>query len=243
MGQSCFATGWGKDQFGAAGQYQVVLKEIDLPVVGHAQCQDALRTTRLGRRFKLDDSFICAGAEGQKDTCKGDGGSPLVCSSKYDPNTYVQAGIVAWGIGCGEDNPPGVYASVAKGVCWIDYVMTCHYGQQSGDFSSYWGYSAQQCQTWMDEELIHLHGRVADMQNAGSLTGRKKAQTLADGVKAQQILDYYNNRCTVYWEPVDAQPLTTGRQGYGDGGDVLDVSSFGRTSNTGDSSAVKLTTG
>merc|ERR1711936_1571937 len=33
-GQDCFATGWGKDQFGAAGEYQVVLKEIDLPVVG-----------------------------------------------------------------------------------------------------------------------------------------------------------------------------------------------------------------
>merc|ERR1712083_226350 len=33
--QTCFATGWGKDQFGAAGNYQVVLKEIDLPVVGH----------------------------------------------------------------------------------------------------------------------------------------------------------------------------------------------------------------
>merc|ERR1712078_141306 len=29
---TCFATGWGKDQFGAAGQYQVVLKEIGLPV-------------------------------------------------------------------------------------------------------------------------------------------------------------------------------------------------------------------
>merc|ERR1712168_1167498 len=32
-GTSCFATGWDKDQFGAAGEYQVVLKEIDLPVV------------------------------------------------------------------------------------------------------------------------------------------------------------------------------------------------------------------
>merc|ERR1712152_47194 len=31
--QTCFATGWGKDQFGAAGNYQAVLKEIDLPVV------------------------------------------------------------------------------------------------------------------------------------------------------------------------------------------------------------------
>merc|ERR1712013_914605 len=45
-------------------------------------------------------------------------GSPLVCPSKYDPDTYVQAGMVAWGIGCGEDGTPGVYASVSKALCW-----------------------------------------------------------------------------------------------------------------------------
>merc|ERR1712029_1224991 len=91
-----------------------------------------------------------------KDTCKGDGGSPLVCQSKFDPTSYVQAGIVAWGIGCGEDNTPGVYASVSKGVCWIDYAMTCQ-----------------------------------------------------------------------FWQPIDAAPLTTGGNGYVDGGDV-DISNFER---------------
>merc|ERR1712119_175091 len=44
-GTTCFATGWGKDKFGAAGEYQVVLKEIDLPVVDHDTCQDSLRQT------------------------------------------------------------------------------------------------------------------------------------------------------------------------------------------------------
>merc|ERR1719300_1616542 len=50
---TCFATGWGKDKFGSAGQYQVVLKEIDLPVVSNLECQDRLQSTRLGRKFKL----------------------------------------------------------------------------------------------------------------------------------------------------------------------------------------------
>merc|ERR1712062_255772 len=72
--------------------------------------------------------------------------APLSARASFDPTSYVQAGIVAWGIGCGEDNTPGVYASVSKGVCWIDYAMTCQFGQQSGSYSSYWGYSAQQCQ-------------------------------------------------------------------------------------------------
>merc|ERR1712127_825824 len=243
--QTCFATGWGKDQFGAAGQYQVVLKEIDLPVVGHDQCEVSLRTTRLGKRFQLDDSFICAGGADGKDTCKGDGGSPLVCPSKYDPNTYVQAGIVAWGIGCGEDNPPGVYASVSKGICWIDYAMSCQQGQQSGSFSSYWGYSAQQCQTWMNGELSRLNEEVAAMQNAGSLTGRKKAAVLAAGVKAQKALNQYN-QCNVFWAPTDAQPLSAGGDGYVDGGNI-DISGFERNSpntpSSSDGSAVKLTQG
>merc|ERR1711941_163153 len=46
--------------------------------------------------------------------------------------------------------PPPIVKHVPKGVCWIDYAMTCQFGQQSGSYSSYWGYSAQQCQTWMD---------------------------------------------------------------------------------------------
>merc|ERR1711915_567882 len=158
-GTTCFATGWGKDKFGSAGQYQVVLKEIDLPVVSNDVCQDSLRTTRLGKRFKLHPSFICAGGIPGKDTCKGDGGSPLVCPSKYDPNTYVQAGIVAWGVGCGEDGTPGVYASVNKAVCWIDYVMSCYYGQATGDFSSYWGFSADSCQSWLDTKLSQLYSQ------------------------------------------------------------------------------------
>merc|ERR1711868_70785 len=103
-----------------------------LPVVNQAVCQDKLRTTRLGQKYKLHDSFLCAGGVAGKDTCKGDGGSPLVCPSKYDPNTFVQAGIVAWGIGCGEDGTPGVYADVAKASCWIDSAITCNYGDVSG---------------------------------------------------------------------------------------------------------------
>merc|ERR1711988_111645 len=196
-GQECFATGWGKDQFGAAGEYQVVLKEIDLPVVGHQECQDSLRRTRLGRRFQLDDSFICAGGVAGKDTCKGDGGSPLVCASKEDPFTYVQAGVVAWGIGCGEDTTPGVYASVSKAVCWIDYAMSCHQGRTSGDFSSFWGHS-HQCQAWMDGELNRLNQEVLAMQAAESLTGRRRAKVLATGVKTQNTLNHYS-QCSISW--------------------------------------------
>ena len=192
-GTTCFATGWGKDQFGAAGQYQVVLKEIDLPVVSHGECQDKLRSTRLGQKFKLDLSFLCAGGVNGKDTCKGDGGSPLVCPSKYDPNTYVQAGIVAWGIGCGEDGTPGVYADVAKASCWIDSAITCNYGDVSGSYNSYFGYTSDVCQAWMD-------GKIAELE-------RKKVAAGNYGKIFQAMIDNYS-KCSVTWEQPSA-PLVT----------------------------------
>jgi secreted trypsin-like serine protease len=100
----CFATGWGKNKFGkdekekAQSSYAKILKKVEVPTVQHADCQNKMRRTRLGRRFVLDSSFMCAGGEEGIDTCKGDGGSPLVCPVAGVQNKYYQAGIVAWGM-------------------------------------------------------------------------------------------------------------------------------------------------
>lgn len=59
----CFASGWGKDVFGKEGKYQVILKKIELPIVPFLPCQESLRKTRLGKRFNLHNSFLCAGGE------------------------------------------------------------------------------------------------------------------------------------------------------------------------------------
>ncbi|XP_072943151.1 phenoloxidase-activating factor 2-like [Epargyreus clarus] len=115
----CFATGWGKNQYGKSGQYQNILKKIDLQLVDHRLCEAQLRRTRLQRHFNLHPSFLCAGGEVNKDTCTGDGGSPLVCPVKFERDRYVQMGIVAWGIECGHALP-GVYSAVAAFGGWID---------------------------------------------------------------------------------------------------------------------------
>ncbi|XP_055838596.1 phenoloxidase-activating factor 2-like [Episyrphus balteatus] len=111
----CIASGWGKTNFGTN-----IMKKIDLPVVRKAKCQKHLRKTRLGQSFKLHSSFMCAGGETGKDTCQGDSGSPLACPMANNSDRYYQAGIVSWGIGCGEENVPGVYASIPKLRSWID---------------------------------------------------------------------------------------------------------------------------
>ncbi|CAL4069647.1 unnamed protein product [Meganyctiphanes norvegica] len=120
-GQQCTVTGWGKDAFGSDGKFQKILKEVSVPVVDHHQCQDTLRTTRLGRSYSLDQGMLCAGGEEGKDACKGDGGSPLVC--KGNDGAYRLSGLVSWGIGCGDRGIPGVYVNIQHYITWINAIQ------------------------------------------------------------------------------------------------------------------------
>jgi len=132
--ENCVANGWGKDKFGSDGRYASILKEVVYPIVVRNECQEKLRETRLGRFFELDKSFICAGGVKGVDTCKGDGGSPLTCKIHGTKNSWVQAGIVSWGIGCGEEGVPAVYANVAHVVCWIDNEVKKYFGEEKSRF-------------------------------------------------------------------------------------------------------------
>jgi len=139
----CFSAGWGKtvsqnkynivtkNQTGSkheTGTYQVsILKKVEVPIVSRDKCVESLRSTRLGQKFILHESFICAGGEEGKDTCKGDGGGPLMCPSKDDSNYLVQVGIVAWGINCGLADIPAVYVNVAGFLDWINTEIETYY--------------------------------------------------------------------------------------------------------------------
>ena len=146
----CVVTGWGKDAFN--GNYQRAMKQIELPIVDNGLCQKQFRQTdRLSNDFQLHDSFICAGGEEGKDACTGDGGGPLVCPSLYDDDTYVLAGVVAWGIGCGRRNVPGAYAAITDGLCFIHWATRCKHGIQYAE-----NYNFDQCNTWIDDEISQL---------------------------------------------------------------------------------------
>ena len=51
---------------------------------------------------------------------QGDGGGPLVC--RGSSKEYILAGVVSWGLGCGERGIPGVYVDVAKYVDWVESI-------------------------------------------------------------------------------------------------------------------------
>ena len=117
----CTASGWGAHSLG--GDEQTILKKVDLPIVPKDKCTELFRTLRKSDTYELHESYLCAGGLEGKDTCKGDGGSPLVCPTLMVMDQYVQAGIVSWGRGCGNAKVPGVYANVAVLRDWIDMKM------------------------------------------------------------------------------------------------------------------------
>lgn len=66
-GIRCFVSGWGKNDFANTGQYQAIMRAIDVPLIDYDTCQKQLRATRLGANFVLDAiSFTCAGGESSK---------------------------------------------------------------------------------------------------------------------------------------------------------------------------------
>jgi len=118
-GRRCMVAGWGKRSF-AGTELLSIQEKIELPIVDSLRCQHQLRQTRMGSNYQLSDSLICAGGEQGKDVCPRFGGSALFCALEGDPNRYEQAGIVNWGIECGQENVPGIYTSVSKFKEWID---------------------------------------------------------------------------------------------------------------------------
>ncbi|XP_023324690.1 ovochymase-1 isoform X2 [Eurytemora carolleeae] len=122
-GSKCWVTGWGKDAFLQKGEYQAILQEVDVNIVDPLVCETALRHAGLGTRFKMHHGWLCAGGEAGKDACSGDGGGPLVCE-KENQNGAVLAGLVSWGVGCGEQGVPGVYTNILSYVNWIQETLS-----------------------------------------------------------------------------------------------------------------------
>jgi len=112
----CFVTGWGRRT--ETSEHSLVLKEIDVPLWNHDNCNGALQA-QFGPAYSLPGTTLCAGAEG-RDACDGDGGGPLVCEKD---GQWYQVGIVSFGIGCGRRNVPGVYTKVEDYEEWIEQTI------------------------------------------------------------------------------------------------------------------------
>lgn len=101
------------------------LRFVKLPLVDQKTCNDFVNNARSARPddaiYRYTENMFCAGfPEGGKDSCTGDSGGAF--AFKKD-GRYWAAGIVSWGVGCGEPGYYGVYTRVSKYTDWINRIM------------------------------------------------------------------------------------------------------------------------
>lgn len=79
----------------------------------------------------ISENMICSGTfEGGKTSCNGDSGGPLVVP--LENGSYIQAGIVSWGLsaeggaGCEETATFSAYTDISRFVPWLNEVITAN---------------------------------------------------------------------------------------------------------------------
>ena len=102
-------TGWGNTE--SVPEWPTELREVQLPVVGDADCLEAYA----GYANPPAALMVCAGATGM-DSCQGDSGGPLFVAGA---DGFTQVGVVSSGEGCGLPGFPGKNTSVAAFTSWI----------------------------------------------------------------------------------------------------------------------------
>ncbi|XP_072228958.1 serine protease 33 [Leuresthes tenuis] len=108
----CYVTGWGNIRENVPLLGLGTLQEVQVPIISQSSCQEMYQIDPTEQVDILYD-MVCAGyQEGGKDSCQGDSGGPLVC--RMINGTWVQAGVVSFGLGCANRNKPGVYARLTS---------------------------------------------------------------------------------------------------------------------------------
>ncbi|XP_036353443.2 serine protease 42-like [Ochotona princeps] len=119
-GTNCWVTGWGKTSQHASAKPAEMLQEVEQEIIHYKQCNEMLKNASLSNKDLVVEGMICGYKEGGKDACQGDSGGPMMCEFN---KTWVQVGIVSWGIGCGREKLPGVYTDVRFYSKWLISVV------------------------------------------------------------------------------------------------------------------------
>jgi trypsin len=105
-GDPAWVTGWGRTSFG--GSRSDTLQEAEIEIIADGDCDDP---DVYGSEF-FAETMVCAGfLAGGVDTCQGDSGGPLAVP--IGGGEFRLVGATSWGIGCAQENAPGVYARLA----------------------------------------------------------------------------------------------------------------------------------
>ncbi|XP_006868903.1 PREDICTED: serine protease 42-like [Chrysochloris asiatica] len=126
-GTRCWVTGWGRQGEGDKPRYSEILRKVDQYIIRYENCNNIMKQTMSRFMDLVLEGMVCGYKAGGKDSCQGDSGGPMVC--EYN-DTWMQVGIVSWGLGCGRHGTPGIYTEVSVYRNWLVAVMnrsTCLY--------------------------------------------------------------------------------------------------------------------
>ncbi|XP_006893100.1 PREDICTED: serine protease 44 [Elephantulus edwardii] len=113
----CWVTGWGKlYENDKSKQAPLILQETDLNIIRYKECNKILKKYLSSSSDVVREGVVCGYNNQGKDSCQGDSGGPLVCEFN---KTWMQVGIVSWGIGCGRSGIPGVYTEISYYKEWL----------------------------------------------------------------------------------------------------------------------------
>uniref|UniRef100_G3THT9 Peptidase S1 domain-containing protein n=1 Tax=Loxodonta africana TaxID=9785 RepID=G3THT9_LOXAF len=119
-GTRCWVTGWGRQGEGAQRPYSETLQKVDQYIIRYENCNNIMKQTMSTFSDVVRKGMICGYKAGGKDSCQGDSGGPMVC--EYN-QTWMQVGIVSWGLGCGRHGTPGIYTEVSAYRNWLGSVL------------------------------------------------------------------------------------------------------------------------
>uniref|UniRef100_A0AAV2K2N7 Uncharacterized protein n=1 Tax=Knipowitschia caucasica TaxID=637954 RepID=A0AAV2K2N7_KNICA len=113
-GTLCWISGWGATENG--GESSVMLRSAMVPLISTKDC-----TQKDVYPGMITAGMVCAGyLEGGVDSCQGDSGGPLACE---DSSLWKLVGATSWGVGCADQNRPGVYTRITESLSWVRQEM------------------------------------------------------------------------------------------------------------------------
>uniref|UniRef100_H0XG48 Peptidase S1 domain-containing protein n=1 Tax=Otolemur garnettii TaxID=30611 RepID=H0XG48_OTOGA len=119
-GTRCWVTGWGKLKESVESVPSETLQEVEQYIILYKKCNEMIRSYMPSTTELVLEGMICGYNQKGKDACQGDSGGPMVC--EYNA-TWIQVGIVSWGVGCGREGIPGVYTATSPYSKWMVAVV------------------------------------------------------------------------------------------------------------------------
>lgn len=115
----CTILGWGQTIANVLDSSSPTLQKLEIEILKNCSV--------FGSDFynSLSDSEFCAVSvtNSSSDACKGDSGGPLICGPKNGSTNLknlAQIGIISWGVGCANNDLPGVYGKIEEFLPWIE---------------------------------------------------------------------------------------------------------------------------